>query len=142
VDLQEARKVEERIEKGAWVEVVRHFPGCSVRVRGEGNTDHERFLFEAYREVGADPSDDDHLRIEKESIEQTILTGWKGFKEEYTPENVRQYLELKTFRNSVMEAARAVGRRGVPDLETAAKNSPRRSAGNSSGERTSIGSKH
>lgn len=117
--------IDERSEKGAWVDNLRNLNGVAFKVRAEMNSDHERIFSELWAKLPADKRDDPELTeaIDKECIERAILLDWRGIDGfPCDPENVRKALEVRTFRQAIVQASRTVASRGRETLETDAKN--------------------
>jgi hypothetical protein len=113
-------EIGKRSEEGAWVDGLAHFNGLALKVRGAMNSDFEALFSKLWGPVPADKREDPEIndRIEKECIVKTILLDWKGIDDfPATPENVEKALEVRTFKQAVMTAARVVATRGRDQLE-------------------------
>lgn len=118
-------KIDERADKGAWIDTLRNLPGVKLKVRGEMNADHEKALAELWSKLPSDKRDDpaEAERIETEALAAAILVDWDGLEDTpFTPENATRALALRTFRQEVIFASRIVASRGSLTLEADAKN--------------------
>jgi hypothetical protein len=112
-------------EEGGWVRGgFSDLPGIALKVRGYGCSAHIRRNQELVDAASADERKDPKFgeNIAKRVLKEVILLGWDLDGDEFTPENVTEMLDLKTFRDEVEFASRVVGARGTATLEDDAKN--------------------
>jgi hypothetical protein len=122
-----AKGVTQKIESGAWVKNIPNLPGLALKVRGLGNSDYRRLLMKIRADLSPDEIADEGKQAEVDAklLQETILVGWDGMEDEFTPDNVRTWLtdpELAVFRSGVVYAASTVAQDGRETLEADAKN--------------------
>jgi len=121
---EDIAKINKLTEQGAWVEAVRNLPGVSFLVRAEGNSEYNDLSGKLWGDVPVEKRESPTIvtAIEDELIVKTLLLGWKGIEDEFTPGNVQKFLELPVFKQAVLMASRLVATRGRETLEEDAKN--------------------
>lgn len=126
--LSDIRGVTQKIEHGAWVDDLPNLPGVTVKVRGFGNADYRRKLFEKRKNMTPAQMEDEEVRqrLETELLHEAVLQDWSGIDDTpYSSETALKLLtdpELAVFRSAVDYAAGVVAQRGKASLEDAAKN--------------------
>lgn len=129
------KKVRQAIERGGWVEGIdiAGLEGLRLNVRGLGNSDYNRHYAELSAELPAEKKDADGLpvasereRILLECLKETVLIGWGGIDDPFTPEAVAEAFADPdlgpAFRAAVMYAASQVAKRAREEQDAAAKN--------------------
>ncbi len=106
-----------RAEEGGWVDNLPFaaFAGVRLKVRALWNSDYRREFAALAADVPRDRliegklGDEDRARISTECLKRTVLVGWDGIEDEFTPENVEKVFadpELaKLFGDAVVFAA-------------------------------------
>jgi hypothetical protein len=122
-----AKDVTAKIEHGAWVKGIPNLPGLALKVRGIGNSDYRRLLMKLRADLSPDEIADEKKQAEMDArlMQETILVGWDGMEDPFTPEHVKTWLtdpELAVFRSGVVYAASTVAQDGRESLEADAKN--------------------
>jgi hypothetical protein len=102
-------------------------PGLALKVRGIGNSDYRRLLMKLRADLSPDEIADEKKQAEMDArlMQETILVGWDGMEDPFTPEHVKTWLtdpELAVFRSGVVYAASTVAQDGRESLEADAKN--------------------
>ncbi|MFC3693128.1 hypothetical protein [Chenggangzhangella methanolivorans] len=140
--LSAIRSSGKKAEKGAWVDGLPGAGDLALQVRAFGNSDYARRRLALYE---AEPAEnrprgvllpDIQKRHEDILLVETILTGWRNLEDDegpitYSSERAAELIGEpdSDFRLLVVTAANSVRDAGKLDLEEAAGNSKKRSAG-------------
>jgi hypothetical protein len=141
-----------RVENGAWVEDIPELQGLRLKVRGNNNADWRRLqakLLDAVprkKRMGGRVDPEEQDRIISSCLLSTCLLDWEGLEDgdgkpipfsKQTAQKLLTEPEYRRFRDGVIWASNVVGDNIESEVEDAAGNLLRLSAGPTSGERKS-----